>query len=161
MSFKRFEFARRWTNPLDFPTYVDDEATVRADLQAQPDEIATFFNAFIQTLETEGVDHIVLQTANADGNPVTVTLREFLASLGTGGSGDVPGSAVFPVHVKDVSVDTTRAALQVTYSDGTLKKYALPGYIPQKGVDYFTEADVAEVVGAVLEALPDGDEVSY
>jgi hypothetical protein len=36
-----------------------------------------------------------------------------------------------------------------------------PGYTPKKGVDYYTEADKAEMVNAVLAALPNGDEVSY
>lgn len=35
------------------------------------------------------------------------------------------------------------------------------GYTPQKGVDYFTEADKAELVQDVLSSLPNGDEVSY
>lgn len=35
------------------------------------------------------------------------------------------------------------------------------GYSPVKGTDYWTEEDKAELVQQVLEALPDGDEVSY
>lgn len=35
------------------------------------------------------------------------------------------------------------------------------GDTPVKGVDYYTEADKAEMVNAVLAALPNGDEVSY
>ncbi len=35
------------------------------------------------------------------------------------------------------------------------------GYTPQKGVDYYTEADKDEMVDAVLAALPNGDEVEY
>lgn len=35
------------------------------------------------------------------------------------------------------------------------------GYTPVKGKDYFTEADKTEFVELVLEALPNGDEVSY
>lgn len=35
------------------------------------------------------------------------------------------------------------------------------GYTPVKGVDYFTGEEKAELVNAVLAALPDGDEVSY
>ena len=35
------------------------------------------------------------------------------------------------------------------------------GYTPVKGVDYFTEADKAELVAMVIEELPSGDEVSY
>lgn len=35
------------------------------------------------------------------------------------------------------------------------------GVTPVKGVDYFTDSDKAELVSAVLAALPDGTEVSY
>ena len=35
------------------------------------------------------------------------------------------------------------------------------GYTPVRGVDYCTAADKAELVSAVLSALPDGDGVSY
>lgn len=35
------------------------------------------------------------------------------------------------------------------------------GKTPQKGVDYYTEADKEEIVQAVIAALPNGDEVSY
>lgn len=35
------------------------------------------------------------------------------------------------------------------------------GYTPKKGVDYYTEAEKAEMVSEVIAALPDGDEVSY
>lgn len=45
--------------------------------------------------------------------------------------------------------------------DGTNGVDGKDGYTPQKGVDYYTEADKAEIVDAVLAALPDGDEVSY
>lgn len=36
-----------------------------------------------------------------------------------------------------------------------------PGYTPQKGTDYWTDADQQAMVQDVLAALPDGDEVSY
>lgn len=35
------------------------------------------------------------------------------------------------------------------------------GYTPKVGEDYFNEADKADIVKAVIEALPVGDEVSY
>lgn len=35
------------------------------------------------------------------------------------------------------------------------------GYTPQKGIDYYTDLDKAEMVAAVLTALPNGDEVAY
>lgn len=36
-----------------------------------------------------------------------------------------------------------------------------PGTTPVKGTDYWTAADQAEIVQAVLAELPDGTEVSY
>lgn len=36
-----------------------------------------------------------------------------------------------------------------------------PGYTPVKGVDYYTDEDKAEMVDAVLAAIPNGDEVMY
>ena len=35
------------------------------------------------------------------------------------------------------------------------------GKTPEKGVDYYTEEDKAEMVDLVLAALPNGDEVAY
>lgn len=35
------------------------------------------------------------------------------------------------------------------------------GYTPVRGVDYWTDADQQKIVNDVLNALPDGDEVSY
>ncbi|MBO7251795.1 MAG: hypothetical protein J6V25_04120 [Oscillospiraceae bacterium] len=36
-----------------------------------------------------------------------------------------------------------------------------PGYTPQKGIDYYTEADKAEIIAAVLAALPAAEGGSY
>ena len=36
-----------------------------------------------------------------------------------------------------------------------------PGHTPVKGVDYFTDEDKAELVGAVLTTLPDANDVSF
>lgn len=41
------------------------------------------------------------------------------------------------------------------------KEISLGKAIPKKGVDYWTEADKAEIVQDVLDALLDGDEVAY
>ena len=45
--------------------------------------------------------------------------------------------------------------------DGTDGVPGIDGYTPQKGVDYWTEADKSEMVADVLAALPNGDEVTY
>lgn len=46
-------------------------------------------------------------------------------------------------------------------TNGVDGKDGKDGYTPVKGKDYFTPADKAEMVQAVLNALPNGDEVSY
>ncbi len=55
--------------------------------------------------------------------------------------------------------------LLITLSDG---REIDAGYVkgedgdtPQKGIDYWTEEDKAEMVAAVLEALPDADTMSF
>ena len=45
--------------------------------------------------------------------------------------------------------------------DGETGASGKDGYTPVKGVDYFTDADIEEMVAAVITALTDGDEVSY
>lgn len=41
------------------------------------------------------------------------------------------------------------------------EKINLGKVVPQRGVDYWTEADKKAIVAEVLEALPNGDEVAY
>lgn len=41
------------------------------------------------------------------------------------------------------------------------KEKDLGKVVPEKGVDYWTEEDKAEIVKDVLDALPNGDEVAY
>ena len=45
-------------------------------------------------------------------------------------------------------------------SDGLYRQYR-DGYTPVRGTDYWTAEDKTAMVNAVLDALPDGDEVSY
>ena len=46
-------------------------------------------------------------------------------------------------------------------STGAAGPAGADGKTPVKGTDYFTEADKAELVQAVLAALPDGDTEAY
>ena len=45
--------------------------------------------------------------------------------------------------------------------NGTDGKDGVDGKTPVKGTDYYTEADKQEMVTLVLNALPNGEEVSY
>lgn len=50
-----------------------------------------------------------------------------------------------------ISMETLALAKRYVDSKGT----------PEKGVDYWTEEDKAEIVQDVLDALPDGDSTEY
>lgn len=44
IEFEKLKFTRDWKNASDFPTFEDDEAKVRADMQALHDETKEFLN---------------------------------------------------------------------------------------------------------------------
>lgn len=48
MPFTRFKFSRSWLRSEDFPSYEDNEAKVRADMQALPDELLGHLNRHIE-----------------------------------------------------------------------------------------------------------------
>ena len=48
-----------------------------------------------------------------------------------------------------------------TGEQGPAGQNGVDGYTPQKGVDYFTEADKQELVQDVLNALPNAEEVEF
>lgn len=60
--------------------------------------------------------------------------------------------------VKGIPDDIATAFAQAK-ADGEFK--GDPGKTPIKGVDYFTQADISEMVAAVMEAMPNGDEEAY
>lgn len=105
-------------------------------------------------------------TSSADGgsNVFTVTLTNgttatFTVKNGSKGSTGANGASV---TVKSVSESTADGGSNVvTFSDGktlTVKNgktgaKGADGHTPVKGVDYFTEADKAEFVAAVMDAI--------
>jgi hypothetical protein len=44
IEFEKLQFKKNWNNASDFPTFEDDEAKVRADMQALHDETRDFLN---------------------------------------------------------------------------------------------------------------------
>lgn len=51
MSLTRFEFTKNWENAEDFPTYEENEAQVRADMQCLYDELKNGLNNLMAELE--------------------------------------------------------------------------------------------------------------
>lgn len=51
--------------------------------------------------------------------------------------------------------------VNLPYFKGPKGDNGTDGYTPIKGVDYFTEAEIKEIVNAVLQALPAAEGVSY
>lgn len=79
-----------------------------------------------------------------------------------GDDGDSPTVSVAEIDGGHrVSFADKNGTKSIDIMDGKEGNPGKPGSTPQKGVDYFTEADKRELVDAVLAALPDGDEVSY
>ena len=62
------------------------------------------------------------------------------------------------VEFNSVTGGTT---LKITDKDGVHSTVIYDGNTPEKGVDYWTEADKSEMVEDVLAALPNGNEVEY
>jgi len=71
MSLEKLNFTRRWTSAADFPTFEEDEAQVRADMQCLFDEIRDYLNALVDALQAQnlpfdpspGVDSVTVQNA--------------------------------------------------------------------------------------------------
>lgn len=65
-----FKFTKDWTKPADFPTFEDDETTVRADMQYQPNELRSYLNNvitdFINNTLIPVVDSLVTGTVSPD-----------------------------------------------------------------------------------------------
>ena len=66
----KFSYPRDWTKPADFPTFEDDEQTVREDMQYQPNELKQFINealvAFVNDSLIPLVNALVAGTIPAD-----------------------------------------------------------------------------------------------
>lgn len=90
-------------------------------------------------------DSIKGDKGDTGANGTSVTVKSVSESTADGGSNVITFSDGKTVTIKNGSKGSTGAA----------------GKTPVRGTDYYTEADKAEMVAAVIAALPDASEVSY
>lgn len=69
--FERLSFTKDWNNSTDFPTYEENEAQVRADMQALHDEVKKFINEKlipgIENLAVPGTGDMLTDVFDPDG----------------------------------------------------------------------------------------------
>ena len=125
----------------------------------------------------DGVSPTVSTAATTGGTKVTIMdakgSHEFVVKDGAKGKDGKPGATgadgVTP-HIGDNghwyigSTDTgkpSRGVAGANGKDGARGEKGADGKTPVRGTDYWTEADKQEIVNSVIDALPDGTEVSY
>ena len=105
-----------------------------------------------------------IQQAAANAEAMARSVRED-AELGKfkGEKGDAGATgAQGPVGPQGIKGETGPAGPQGEKGEtGPAGDSGPAGYTPQRGTDYWTEEDKAEIVSQVLAALPDGSEVKY
>lgn len=106
----KFSYTRDWTKPADFPTFEDDEQTVREDMQYQPNELKQFINealvAFVNDSLIPLVNALVAGTIPAD-SVYTAAIKNGAVTMAKLG-GDVTAAALgAPSKVNGVEPDSS------------------------------------------------------
>lgn len=106
----KFSYTRDWTKPADFPTFEDDEQTVREDMQYQPNELKKFINealvAFVNDSLIPLVNALVAGTIPAD-SVYTAAIQNGAVTLAKLGA-DVKAAALgAPSKVNGVEPDSS------------------------------------------------------
>lgn len=148
----KFSYTRDWTKPADFPTFEDDEQTVREDMQYQPNELKQFINealvAFVNDSLIPLVNALVAGTIPAD-SVYTAAIQNgavTLAKLGT----DVTAAALgAPSKVNGVEPDSsgdivlTGGDIAMSSTDPTTVAGAIETKQTQTGL-LAVESDIAD-----------------
>jgi len=81
-AFPTLQYERDWTNPVDFPTWVEEEKTVREDLQYHPNAVKAYLNEILlPAIENYAMKKFIgtpsqLVGFDANGEPVSVEISE-------------------------------------------------------------------------------------
>lgn len=117
MSLTNFELTKSWENPSDFPTYEEEEAQVRADMQCLFDELAAGINTLIgqlkKTTEASGASGIGISAITA--LPGYTNVQDALAGLATALDeaviqGIVPDNSITTAKLVDANITTPKIA---------------------------------------------------
>ena len=148
----KFSYTRDWTKPADFPTFEDDEQTVREDMQYQPNELKQFINealvAFVNDSLIPLVNALVAGTIPADSvytaaiqnGAVTMTkLGEDVTAAALGAPSKVNG--VEPNSSGDIVL--TGGDIAMSSTDPTTVAGAISTKQPQTGL-LAVENDIAD-----------------
>lgn len=148
----KFSYTRDWTKPADFPTFEDDEQTVREDMQYQPNELKQFINealvAFVNDSLIPLVNALVAGTIPAD-SVYTAAIQNDAVTLAKLGA-DVTAAALgAPSKVNGVEPDgsgeivLTGGDIAMSSTDPTTVSGAISTKQPQTGL-LAVESDIAD-----------------
>lgn len=106
---------------------------------------------------------IIVEETPCDGDDVVVSADDMNVIQGlikdTTNAVAQANAAIYNANTAADSANGVAADIQAKVDRGEFN--GANGYTPQKGTDYYTEKDKQEMVDLVLDALPNGDEVSY
>lgn len=107
-------FTKDWSkmDPPDFPTYEDNEATVRADIQLLYNEIRDFINQYIVP-ETNSISASEIDFVPSEGvpeNDVQSAIENVQAQLIDVSQGSIPDGSIGTVKLTDASITTAKLA---------------------------------------------------
>lgn len=116
MSLSSFSLSKSWESATAFPTYEEDEAQVRADMQCLFDELADGLNVLINALNRKtsgsgasqiGVEPIANMDGVTDVQSALALLRSLIVDIS---SGAVDDGAISATKLADEAVTTPKIA---------------------------------------------------
>lgn len=142
--FIHFIFSSEWTNLIRTAVFSCGDICVGVPLSSDTCAIPW------EALAVPGKLFLALRGSDADDNIVLCTENVFLGKVSESLASEIASEAHDPTPS---IIDTLRTDVE------TLKAGSAGGHTPVKGVDYFTDADKAELAAAVAEEIDLGDYV--
>ena len=108
MALSSFEYSKSWRSAADFPSYEEDEATVRDDIQCLFDEARDAINQLIS--ELKAVNVAFGRTAEIDAVTVQNAIELVQAQVQNAVLGQLPAGSVNSAKLADLAVTTGKLA---------------------------------------------------